>query len=313
MLKNVKLARVMGVGFALATALFVSGCSETVTPELKTTPAQEEGVFGNGCNLQPAYYNSGNPNLGLSLMKSQSKIKTVRLEIDPYAYAFTIAKAKSWIDQLKAQGYTLICTFHNFGGSDKASDLMTAANWWKANYSTLGGGFTINLCNEWGSHNVTSNAYASAYNSAISTVRSVYSGNIIVDIPGWGQETKTAMDAIKGTNGTKINDTKIILSAHIYPGAYNQGRGRAMIASDLDDMTNSGRPCMIGEFGSIGGSGADWSGIVNYAKGKGWTVLGWAWNGDGLGMNMVTPAWSSNASATSFSLSPYFNTVYNKL
>lgn len=116
----------------------------------------------------------------------------------------------------------LICTCHYYGGSGKASDLQTAANYWKADYRALGGNFTINLCNEWGSHNITSNACAAAYNSAISTGRSVYSGPIVIDIPGYGQETLPASAAVKGT---KINDANIILSAHIYPNGYNQGRG----------------------------------------------------------------------------------------
>ena len=51
--------------------------------------------------------------------------------------------------------------------------------------------------NEWGSHTISSASYASAYNSAISIVRTVYSGSIIIDIPGWGQETYTAAVALK--------------------------------------------------------------------------------------------------------------------
>ena len=168
--------------------------------------------------------------------------------------------------------------------------------------------------NEWGSHNLSANAYASAYNNAISVVRQVYSGSIIIDIPGYGQETAVAAAAAKGYNGgTKISDGNFILSAHIYPGAYNQAKGRYMNTSDLDDLASGGRPCLLGEFGNQGGSGADWSGIVDYAKTKGWTILGWSWNGDGGSMNMVTPSWASNGSATSFSLSSYFSVVYNKL
>jgi len=306
------------MGFAALAA----GCqddnvvADTAAPTI--TP-REEGVFGNGVNVQPAYYNSGNVNLGLSLMKANAKIKTVRLEIDPTAYGFSIAQAKTWISSIRGQGYTLICTYHNAGklGSDNAADLQAAANWWKANYSNLAasGSFTVNLSNEWGSHNITPAAFAAAYNSAISTVRQVYSGAIIIDIPGWGQETATAACAVKGcsTGQTKITDTNIILSAHIYPGAYNQAKGRYVVKADLDDLASAGRPCILGEFGNQGGSGADWSGIVDYAKTKGWTILGWAWNGDGGGMNMVTPAWKDNATATSFSKSSYFNIVYDKL
>ena len=269
--------------------------------------------LGNGVNLQPSYYNGGNPTIGWSLMKQQSKIKTVRIEIEP-GY---VSQAKNWISQARSNGYAVIATYHKASvlGSDNTGELNAAANWWVSNYSNLAsaGSFTINLMNEWGSHNLSANAYASAYNTAISTVRRVYSGAIIIDASGWGQETAIAAAAAKGTNGTKITDGNYILSAHIYPGSWNQGKGRYVNTSDIDDMASSGRPCMIGEFGNSGGSGADWSAIVDYARIKGWTVLGWAWNGDGGSMNMVTPSWASNGSATSFSLSSYFNVVYSKL
>jgi hypothetical protein len=300
------------VGIVSAMAFFSTSCSkenESLLPEsslLKSTNG-----WGNGVNLQPSYYNSGNPNLGLTLMKKQTKIKTIRLEIEPDK----VTQAKSWISQIKAQGYNLICTYHKATvlGSDNASELTTAANWWKTNYSALAayGSFTINLMNEWGSHSITAASYASAYNSAIKIVRTVYSGNIIIDIPGWGQETYTAYQAIK-TASTKITDSNITLSTHIYPGNWNQGRSHTFIKSDLDDLSNTGKPCLVGEFGTGSGS-CDWSGCVDYAKSKGWTVLGWCWNGDGGSLNMVTPSWASNPTATSFSLSSYFTTINNKL
>jgi len=266
------------------------------------------GVFPNGVNLQPAYYNGGNVNFGWSLMNSKSAIKTCRLEIDP-SRGISISQMQSWISQAKSNGKTLICTYHFFGGSDSAADLNTAATWWKNNYSALNsaGSFTINLCNEWGDHNLTASAYASAYNGAISIVRSVYGGSIICDVPGWGQEDQIAQQA-----SPSITDRNIIFSAHIYPGNFDQNQNRANIASDLDVLASSGRPCMLGEFGTGSGS-TDWSGIVDHANSLGWTVLAWSWNGDGGVLNMCSPSWASNPTATSFTTSSYFNTVYPKL
>ena len=286
--------------------------TDTIT-NFAVNPQLTNGL-GNGVNLQPSYYNGGNPNFGWSLMKQQTKIKTVRIEIEPNY----VTQAKSWISQARSNGYTVIATYHKASvlGSDNTADLNAAANWWVSNYATLAsaGSFTINLMNEWGDHNLTANAYASAYNTAMATVRSVYSGTIIIDIPGWGQETAIAAAAAKGYNGgTKISDGNYILSAHIYPGAYNQAKGRYCNTSDIDDLASAGKPCMLGEFGNSGGSGADWSGIVDYARNKGWTVLAWSWNGDGGSMNMVTPSWASNGGATTFSLSSYFNVAYAKL
>lgn len=282
------------------------------TPWLLAAAPLSAGVFPNGVNLQPSYYNNGNVNMGWSLMNSQSAIQTTRIEIEPDK----VTQARTWIAQARSNGKTVIATYHKAAvlGSDSASELSAAGNWWRTNYSSLSssGSFTVNLSNEWGSHNQTSNSYASAYNSAISTVRQVYGGAIVIDIPGWGQETRTAAQAVRGTNGTRINDTNIILSSHIYPGAFNQATGTSVQNSDLDELGNAGRPVILGEFGNGSGS-ANWSGLVDHARSKGWTVLAWAWNGDGGSLNMVTPSWASNATASSFSLSGYHGVVYPKL
>jgi mannan endo-1,4-beta-mannosidase len=306
----------------MITTLFITLLFTACSKQQEAVVKQEEkpaitteltNGIGNGVNLQPSYYNSGNVNFGWSLMKQNTKIKTVRIEIEPFV---SITLAKSWIQQAKSNGFAVIATYHKASvlGSDNTSELTAAANWWKNNYATLNqaGSFTVNLMNEWGSHNITSNSYAAAYNTAIAIVRQVYNGAIIIDIPGWGQETRTAADAVKGTNGTKISDGNIILSTHIYPGAWNQGRNRVLINADLDEMASAGKPCMVGEFGTGSGS-ANWSGLTSYAKSKGWTVLGWAWNGDGGSLNMVSPSWAASPGATSFSTNAYFTTIYNLL
>ena len=311
--------RLASACMALLTASLLTSCSNTVEPAatdsntVKPSAERTTGVFGNGVNLQPSYYNGGNCDLGWNLMNQNGNIRTVRIEVEPGQEN----NAKRWISEAKSNGKTVIVTYHKSSvlGSNSTTELNNAANWWKNNYNSLGGGFTINLINEWGDHNITSNAYASAYNTAISTVRSVYSGRIIIDIPGWGQETRTAAEAVKGTNGTKINDSNIILSAHIYPGAYNQGRNRYMINADLDELAGAGRSCILGEFGNSGGSGANWSGLVDYAKSKGWTVLAWAWAGDGGSMNMISPQFQgyTAGSPKTYTKSSYFNTAYGKL
>jgi mannan endo-1,4-beta-mannosidase len=313
--------------FTLLATGMISGCKKDVShnepmalesAKDKLAPDKISGVFPNGVNIQPSYYNNGYPNFGWEFMKLQTKIKTVRLEIEPDK----VNQAKFWISEARKHGYTVIATYHKSAvlGSDNVADLNAAANWWKTNYAYLatGGAFTVNLINEWGSHNLSANAYAAAYNTAIATVRTVYSGPLIIDIPGWGQETAIAAAAAKGYNGgTKIYDSKnnYILSAHIYRGAWNQAKGRYMNTSDLDDLASSGRPCILGEFGDEGGdtNRADWFAIVDYAKSKGWTVLGWAWNGDGGHMNMLNPSWVTNSYPSSFTKSWYFDVIYNKL
>lgn len=298
------------LGFVLLNGCAKHG-AEAPTPQAVAASADLTAGLGNGVNLQPSYYNGGNPNFGWSLMKQQVKIKTVRIEIEPDK----VTQARNWIDQAKANGYAIIATYHKSSvlGSDDTAELTAAANWWKANYGALGGGFTINLMNEWGSHNLSANSYAVAYNNAIGIVRQVYGGPIIIDCSGYGQETAVVSSAVKGFNSTPISDTNIILSVHIYPNGYNQALSHNLQRSDLDDLASAGRPCIIGEFGWAPTGPVDWQDLVTYGKGKGWTVMGWAWNGDGGGMNMVNPSWASNGGATSFTLSSYFTPVNNLL
>ena len=283
---------------------------EAPPPPPPKPPVIVPDTIKSGVNLQPSYYNDGNVNFAWALMKQQTKIKTLRIEIEPDK----VARGKEWIAAAKANGYQVIATYHKYKvlGSDEAKDLVEAANWWKTNYVTLGGNFIINMMNEWGSHNISAAAYATAYNSAIEIVRTVYKGAIIIDIPGWGQETYTAYQAVKTSNPV-IADTNIILSAHIYTNGWNQGRNHSFKASDLDDISKTGRRGIIGEFGNGGGGSVDWSGCIDYAKSLGWPVLGWCWNGDGNDMNMVSPSWAKDATANSFSLNTYFNIIYNKL
>jgi hypothetical protein len=210
-----------------------------------------------------------------------------------------------------------IVTYHKStdNGSPDPSKLMNAANWWKTNYDALsaGGPFVVNLMNEWGDHSVTASQYSSAYNSAISVVRQVYNGTIICDLPGWGQEFHIAADA-----SSSITDTNLIFSAHIYPVAWESFYSGPPIKASIDYLHNTGRKCIIGEFGSGGRGSTDWSGLVDYAKSKNWAVIGWAWNGDGskpTKMNMASPYWGdkNGCKATTYSASSYFNTIYNKL
>ena len=113
--------------------------------------------------------------------------------------------------------------------------------------------------------------------------------------------------------GRKINDGNITPAVHLYPGDWNQGKNHWLNTADLDDLNSAGRGGIVGEFGNGGSGSSDWSGCVDKAKALGWSVIGWAWNGDGGSMNMVTPSWAQNGGATSFSKSGYFNTIYNLL
>ncbi len=268
-------------------------------------------IIPNGVNLQPSYYNNGSVNFGWNLMQQFPSIQTVRIEIEPDK----VAQAARWIAEASNNGYVVIATYHKHTvlGTDNAGELIAAANWWKANYQTLGTGFVVNLMNEWGSHNISAQDYADAYNQALNIVRDVYDGPVIIDIPGWGQETDTAALAAGGFSPL-ITDPLIILSVHIYQSSWNSGTGKFLTPSDIDTLVNTGLPCIVGEFGPSGSGDCDWSACVDYAINQGLSVLGWCWNGDGEGNNMVSPSWKNQPTATSFTVhNPYFQTIYEKL
>jgi mannan endo-1,4-beta-mannosidase len=303
---------------------FSCGCGESQStgPTTSTSTTTSGGTInpatpgleGCGVNLQPSYYCDGDMNLGWNLMDNYPDIKTLRIELDTSTNS-TMDDFVRWISEANSNGYDVIATYHYASelGSNNPNQLLAAANWWVDNWDTLSsaGSFKVNLMNEWGNHSVSSEDYAEVYNAAIDTVRKVYHGPIICDIPGWGQETHTAADA-----STSIVDDDIIFSVHIYPVAWNSRTGDYMVNSDLDYLENSGRPCMIGEFGSKTNSpnaNADWSALVDHARGKGWSVIGWCWNGDGGGMNMISPYWGSSCDASSYTKSAYFDTIYSKL
>ncbi len=285
---------------------YASKPAQSVTPKLE-----------NGVNLQPSYYNGGNVDLGWKYM-DRSKIKTVRIEIEPGREA----NAKRWLTEaIIDNGFQVIATYHKYLaplGTDNVGELMAAADWWVNNYPALqqAGSFTINLMNEWGSHAISADAFAAAYNQAIAKVRSVYGGSIVIDLPGFGQEAHTAAQAVRGQANTTISDSAIILSTHIYGNAATDQGSREMRTSDIDELLATGLPCIVGEFGDNGQSGkTKWLDLVMYAKSKGLPVLGWAWNGDGGHLNMMTPQFQPLVSGQTqqYTKSPYFSSIDNAL
>ena len=261
----------------------------------------------NGVNLQPSYYNNGNVNFAYPLMQTYPAIKTVRIEIEPTS----VTPATTWIAEAQGNGYHVIATYHKSTalGSNAPQELIQAAQWWQDNYQTLGGNFIINLMNEWGPHNLSPEAYADAYNPAISLIRTVYAGDIIIDLPGWGQDAGIAADAVP-----LITDQNIALSAHIYKDSWNGTD--TFSRQDIDRILQTGKPCLVGEFGPIentpGTGHCNWADCVKYAKKKGMTVIGWCWNGDGRRHNMISPSWEDDPLGD-MQPSGYFNEIYGKL
>ncbi len=262
----------------------------------------------NGVNIQASYYNNGQVNMAWDLMKTYPEIEAVRIEIEPYrAY-----QATHWIKEAHENGYQVIATYHDsdFLGTDSLEELMRAANWWKTNFINLSssGPIIINVMNEWGSHSIDPEDYASAYNEAIAEIRTVYDGRLIIDVPGFGQATKIAADAYP-----LIEDEDITFSAHIYTTAYNIDQNRWLTAEDMTYLEDSGAKCMVGEFCNPSQGGADWCTIIDHCYQNGWPLFGWAWNGDGQKMNMIEPHWRDEPLAESYKPTEFLTVITNKL
>ncbi|WP_254525231.1 PKD domain-containing protein [Natrinema caseinilyticum] len=275
--------------------------------------------FGDGVNLQPSYFCGGEQDIGWDLMNQYPAIETVRIEIEPFSFGdvdTTVEDARRWIDEATENGYEVIATYHHYpdNGSADPAALQRAADFWVDHYGILSrnASFSINLMNEWGDYSVSASAYASAYDDAITTVRTAtsYTGPIVCDAPGWGQGTHRLASAVED-----IDDDDLVLSAHVYPSGYNATTRESLQPTHLNVMDETDYPCLIGEFGNDAETaGADWSAIVDHARALGWPVVGWTWNGDGTaaGMNMADPYWGGECRGP-YSESSYFAVVYDKL
>ena len=262
----------------------------------------------NGVNIQASYYNGGEVNIGWELMKTFPQIGAVRIEIEPYR----AQQARKWIREAHAHGYQVIATYHDSNnlGTDSKQELINAANWWKQNYASLSasGPIIINVMNEWGSHDISSENYADAYNEAIAIVRSVYDGKLIVDVPGFGQAIKIAADAFP-----LLDEQEITYSVHVYTSGFNIEQKRWLSHEDLAYLDATGADCMVGEFCDTANGGADWCSIIDECYVNGWPLFGWAWNGDGGQMNMIEPHWRDDPLADKFQPTDFLKVVTDKL
>ena len=166
----------------------------------------------------------------------------------------------------------------------------------------------INLHNECGSHDTTAGEYATAYNNALSTVRTEtsYDGPIVCDLSEYGQKTHVAADA-----PSLIDDENVVFCAHIYPSAYDEVTGdwlsNARISTCSMTAATHAWPVSLEQ--------TNWSALVDCANSLEWLVLGWAWNGDGSSdpTNVTEPYWGDVCGATTYSKIRHFNTVHQKL
>lgn len=182
---------------------------------------------------------------------------------------------------------TAMLEVHDATGSDSASDLNAAVNYWISIKDALIGKedrVIVNIANEWfGSWGTAS--WASAYQSAIPALRAAGIKNtLVVDAAGWGQYPTSIFTSGNAVfNSDPLRNT--IFSIHMYE--YSGGTA-ATVKSNIDNALAIGVPVIIGEFGNKHTDGdVDEATIMSYSQEKGVGWLAWSWYGNGGGVEYL--------------------------
>ncbi|MCQ2226076.1 MAG: cellulase family glycosylhydrolase, partial [Paludibacteraceae bacterium] len=187
---------------------------------------------------------------------------------------------KKLIDACKEYGMLAIIEVHDVTGSDKISDLESAAQYFVDIASVLKGTepyVMINIANEWHNSSAPTN-WRDGYKSAIPMIRKAGLRHcIMVDAGGYGQSAATIH-----TYGKEVlaadEENNVLFSIHMYGTAGNSSK----VKSNIDGVINQDLALCIGEFGWYHSDGdVDEDLILSYCQEKkvGW--LAWSWYGNG--------------------------------
>ena len=174
-------------------------------------------------------------------------------------------------------------------GTD-ASGLNTAAKWWvsKASYLTqasIAKYILINIANEWGDWNMAKTnpaAWASAYQTAVATMRSGgINTTLIIDAPDCGQDLNNGSTLIKYAMTVFNSDPKknCLFTVHLY-GEWCPGGGSTPSVG-LPAIKNAGIPFIVGEFADQSSAGnLDEKSVMSTCETNkiGW--MAWSWKGN---------------------------------
>ena len=173
-----------------------------------------------------------------------------------------------------------ILEVHDATGSNNASDLLRACDYWKDMKELLNENrayVILNIANEWaGEWNGWK--WADGNKQAISALRSAGIKNMImIDSAGWGQYPASIHDYGKSVFESDP-DRNTVFSIHMYEYA---GRTSDMVRNNIDKSLAIGVPVVIGEFGGqhTNGDVAEET-ILSYCTEKKVGYLGWSWKGN---------------------------------
>lgn len=154
----------------------------------------------------------------------------------------------------------------------------------------------INIANEWGSHEVKTLLWLSSYTSAVHLMREAgYTGTLVVDAPGWGQNITPIIEAGQSLIGTDPCHN-ILFSIHMY-GSWNRA---SKIERMLSKCHSLQLPIIVGEFGYNHANGrnnlackVNNKAILSTCNALGLGYMPWSWTGnnqENQWLDMVSPS-----------------------
>ncbi|MBO7416629.1 MAG: cellulase family glycosylhydrolase [Bacteroidaceae bacterium] len=177
---------------------------------------------------------------------------------------------------------------HDVTGSPSKERLVAMAQWYSKperaemlkRYERY---LLLNIANEWGDHQVSSDHWLDSYTEAVKTMRNAgYALTIVVDAPGWGQNITPFIEKGKDLiNADPLHN--ILLSVHMY-GSWNDPE---KIRHDLKSCRKLKLPVIVGEFGYNSNDGrnnlnckADHKMILATCNRLKYGYIPWSWTGN---------------------------------
>lgn len=141
----------------------------------------------------------------------------------------------------------------------------------------------LNIANEWGDHQVSSDHWLDSYAEAVNIMRNAgYLLTIVVDAPGWGQNITPFIE--RGNDLIESDPLhNVLLSVHMY-GSWNDPE---KIRKDLKTCRKLKLPLIVGEFGYNSDEGnnnlgckADHMVILKTCNKLKYGYMPWSWTGN---------------------------------
>jgi len=242
--------------------------------------AAEDSSWIKGVNVPAIWYDTQSY-AALDKIKSET-FNTVRLVWNTSGSATRLDQFLTKCDNL---GLKPIVELHDATGGSTTSTLNTCVNYWvSSSILTVMKNHPkawLNIANEWGPANST--VWRDGYISAISKIRTAgYTGTIIIDSGGWGQDSNDILNYAKAVYNSNSN-TNVIFSIHMY-GSWNS---TSAVDSFLSSCKSNNIPIIVGEFGYNYNSGnnnlsctVDALHLMNYCKTNGIGFIPWSWSGN---------------------------------